>query len=570
MKRNLNALQAKEFDLLVVGGGMFGACAAWEGASRGLSVAIIEKRDFGRGSSANHLKMVHGGIRYLQHGDIYRVRESSHERSAFLRIAPHLVSPLPIVIPTYGHGMKGKEVLGTGLFMYDLLTADRNRGIKDSRRKVPWGNFLSRDEVMDFFPGLEKEKLTGGAVFNDGQMYNPPRLVMSFLRSAVDAGAEAANYLEMVRFLRSGARVTGVEARDVLTGDTLEIRSKLVLNTTGGWAPDLLAESPDLRIDPKPSFSRDLAFVVKRPLVKKYGFACPLKTKDVDAVFDRGGRHLFVAPWRDHTLVGVWHVIYKGDPEDVSTTEEELEGYLTEVNEAHPAFDLKLDDVAMILTGLTLFGEEGEQAEGKMSFGKRSRLIDHGKKDGIDGLITLIGVRATTARGEAEKAINLVFKKIGRTGTKSQTAFTPIFGGKIDSIDALEQEVASAGGGKRGVREARALARNYGTQFTDVLSYAEKDSKLSEALGSSSVLKAEVIHGIDREMAKKLADIVFRRTDLGTGGNPGDDAVRACGEIMAKELGWDEAALEKELQEVDDIFKRRGYLQPHIGLGDTK
>jgi glycerol-3-phosphate dehydrogenase len=137
MKRNISQLTNKGFDVVIIGGGMFGVCAAWEAAQRGLSAALIERGDFCQATSANHFKMVHGGIRYLQHLDINRIRESSRERAAFLRTSPHLVQPLPIVIPTYGHGMKGKEVLGAGMFLYDVLTADRNRGIPDPLRRIP-------------------------------------------------------------------------------------------------------------------------------------------------------------------------------------------------------------------------------------------------------------------------------------------------------------------------------------------------------------------------------------------------------------------------------------------------
>ena len=155
MKRDLAALGDRHFDLVVIGGGIFGACAAWDAAQRGLSVALIERHDFGGATSAYSFKMIHGGIRYIQHGDAWRVRQSSHERRAFLRIAPHLVHPLPIVIPTYGRGMKGKTVLRLGMGLYDSLTADRNRGIPDPSRKIPWGRGFDRDEVLRLFPGLD-------------------------------------------------------------------------------------------------------------------------------------------------------------------------------------------------------------------------------------------------------------------------------------------------------------------------------------------------------------------------------------------------------------------------------
>lgn len=206
LKRDIAAIQTKEFDLIIVGGGIFGACAAWEAASRGVSALLLEKGDFSHATSANHFKMVHGGIRYLQHGDIPRVRESCRERSAFLRIAPHLVQPLPIFIPTYGHGIKGKLFLGIGLGMYDLITIDRNKGIMPERR-IPWGKFISKKQALEHFPDLPLEGLTGGAIFCDGQMYNPPRLTIAFLRSAAERGGEAANYVEVTDFISEGEKL---------------------------------------------------------------------------------------------------------------------------------------------------------------------------------------------------------------------------------------------------------------------------------------------------------------------------------------------------------------------------
>src|SRR6185312_6461503 len=194
MRRDLSALSTGEFDLLVVGGGICGAAAAWDAAQRGLSVALVERGDFSGATSAESLKVVHGGIRYLQHLDLPRVRESSRERSALLRIAPHLVHPFPFVVPAYGHGMRGPEALAAAFLAWAVLTADRNRGIPDPDRRVPRGRIVSRREVLDWFPQLEQKDLTGAGMFWDGQMYNPPRLVWSFVRSALRAGAVAANH----------------------------------------------------------------------------------------------------------------------------------------------------------------------------------------------------------------------------------------------------------------------------------------------------------------------------------------------------------------------------------------
>ena len=207
LKRCVLALTENEHDLVVVGGGIFGICVAWDAALRGLSVALVEQTDFAHAASANCFKIIHGGIRYIQHGDLYRIRESSHERSAWLRIAPHLVSPLPIAIPAYGNGFRGKALLRAGMGLYDLITWDRNQGIDDPGQRIPASYSISRQECLDRFPGLDSTGLTGAMIFHDGQMYSAPRLALSCLKSAVEAGAVAANYVEGIGLARHGNRV---------------------------------------------------------------------------------------------------------------------------------------------------------------------------------------------------------------------------------------------------------------------------------------------------------------------------------------------------------------------------
>ena len=561
MRRNTQDLVRKEYDLVVIGGGIFGVCAAWDAAQRGLSVALVEKKDFSHATSAHHFKMVHGGIRYLQHADIYRVRESCRERSALLRIAPHLVKPLPVIIPTYGWGKKGKGVLGAGMLLYDLLTLDRNWAITDPVRQIPRGRFLTRGELLDIFPGVETEGLTGGALFCDGQMYNPPRLALSFLRAAADAGADAANYLEVTHFLRKDRRVTGVGVRDNLTGEAFEIRGKVILNAAGPWAAPVVEKCLGVGLSTAPVFSRDACFVVRRSLSETYALACQTRSRDADAVLNRGGRHLFLIPWRGFTLVGVWHVVHRGEPETFTVSERELQSFLDETNETYPAISLTLDDVTVVNAGLILF-EENEQGSNGIHFGKRSILWDHEKIHGVEGLVTLIGVRATTARGMAVKAVDLVFRKLGKRSPKPRTETTPIHGGRIDSFEeflsgairhrpeGLDEEVI------------RSLVHNHGSGYGEVLKTLEGNAAQAERVGTAPVIKAEVVHAVREEMAMKLGDVVFRRTDLGTGDYPGESALRSCADLMASELDWKETRVEQEMDDVRGTFfhqSRDGY-----------
>ncbi len=324
MQRDTHALANGEFDVAIIGGGAFGAAAAWDASLRGLKTALIERNDFSAGSSAECFKMVHGGIRYLQHADIPRLRSSCHERSAMLRIAPHLVAPLPIVIPTYGHGRKGKLFLGTGMRLYDFLTLDRNAGIADRTRHIPGTRFLSRSEVLALFPDIDDPELTGGAVFDDGQMYSPPRLVLAFVKSAVGKGAVACNYVEALDFLWEGDRVRGVRARDRLDGSEIEIRAKLVLNAAGPGAEYLLERNPRFGQWQRGAFSRDACFIVRRKPRSKYALAIQGRSRDRDSLVGREARHMFVVPWRDFTLIGVWHKLFPDHPDKTVVEEEEL------------------------------------------------------------------------------------------------------------------------------------------------------------------------------------------------------------------------------------------------------
>ncbi len=556
LQRDFKDFPPHTYDLIIVGGGIFGACACWEAASRGLSVLLLEQDDFSHATSANHFKMVHGGIRYLQHGDLTRIYESSHERAAMLRTCPHLVQPLPIVIPTHGWGTKGKLFLGLGMYIYDLLTWRRNKGLQKSR-KVPWSSFLSRETLQRHFPGLADSELTGGAVFYDGQMYNPPRLALAFIRSAVGRGAKVANYAEVTDFILEGRKVVGVRANDRLTGEAHEVRARIVLNTAGPWAHRLLAEKLHVDLAPTPTFSRDLAFVIKRRFKSPYGLALLSGSKDADSVLDRGGRHLFLIPWRGYTLVGVWHKIFTNRPENITVNRDELEEYVAEVNRAYPKLRLSVDEISTVNMGLTLFGEEDAQESGKLSFGKRSRIVDHEKEHDVSGLLTSIGVRATMARGVAEKVVDIVSRRIDRVLLPSMTDTLPVFGGDIEDIEQLKERAIMELANDLPRQSIISLVRNHGSRYRDVFDIVtDQDEKLSGTLPGSRVTKAEIVYSVREEMAMKLTDIVFRRTELGTGSKPDQAALAECAAIAAKELNWDQDRVQKELEGIDAACKK--------------
>ncbi|MBT8294669.1 MAG: glycerol-3-phosphate dehydrogenase/oxidase [Ignavibacteriaceae bacterium] len=552
VQRAVTKLEDQEFDLVIIGGGIFAACAAWDASLRGLSVAIIEQEDFGSGSSANSLKFIHGGIRYLQHGDIIRLKSSCRERSAMLRIAPHLVSPLPVLIPTYGHGKSGKLFLGIGMYLYDLLTLGRNRGIRDSERHIPLTRFLNKKEVLLEYPDLDSNGLTGAALFSDAQMYNPLRLVLSFVKSAVDRGAVAANYVAAENFIRDGRRIVGVQARDRMTNKQLNIKARTVLNAAGPWSDRLLQQTmPDIEVQ-KNVYSRDACFLIKRRFSSPRAIAVQAQTKDPDALLSRPARHLFLVPWREYTLVGVWHVIYDKHPEQVDVDKEEIQSFIDEINWAYPSLKLMTKDVCMWNAGLVPFGDNDEGAK-NLSYGKRSHFIDHKIEDDLDNLVTLIGVRYTTARGDSAKAINLICKKLGLKGRVAKTDSISVAGGDIADFESTVHKLYEEQALNLSEDCVRALVHNYGTEAGGIVALAQQDKPLAATLGDTQVLKAEVVNAVKNELAYNLTDVVFRRTDLASGSNPGKSVLKECAEIMSGLLNWDEQEINKQ---VDKVLQR--------------
>lgn len=571
LRRRPDRLDGASVDVAVVGGGIFGLCIAWDAAHRGLSVALVERDDFGHATSANHFKVAHGGIRYLQHLDLVRTRRSCRERSALLRIAPHLVEPLPILMPTFGHGRRGREVLRMGCGLYDLLTLDRNRGIRDDARRIPSSRHVSATDATDAFPDLEDPDLTGGSIFYDGQIYNPPRLALAFAKSASEAGAQLLNYAEVDGLLRDGSRVAGVEVRDRLSGRRVRVGADVVVNATGPWASGLLRNLTDLPAAdclPELTFSRDVAMVVRRQVHPDLGLAVPVSTRDADAVLDRGGRHLFLLPWRDRTLVGVWHRVCDSGPDHVEVSEREIDAYLREANRSYPGLELDRSDVCQVQAGLVLFGDEEEQPDDGHAFGKRSVVVDHRRRHGLGGLVTVVGVRATAARGVASEVVDVAGRQLDAEPPPSRTETVPLRGAQFDTIAELVDQIREVTGLDPDSGPCRALARNYGSEFSRVWALCEDDPDLERPIGRSNVLEAEVVHAVRREMARTLEDVVLRRTELGTACPPPVAELRRTADLLANELGWDEERTESEIAGMQAFFRERGSVR-HYGDRDA-
>ena len=547
MARDLEALAGRTHDVVIVGGGISGACVAWDAVLRGLTVVLLEQGDFGEATSANSQKIVHGGFRYLQHGDVRRMRHSIGERRILLRVAPHLVHPLPVLLPTLRRGLQRRGIMGAALALYDLIAWDRNRGLRDPQQRIPPSRLISRDECVARIPGLPGEGIIGGAVWYDGRIEHPERLTLAFLRSAAARGAAAANYAQVTGFLRDGRRVQGVRVLDRLTGRTLDVRGRLVINTSGPWVNRVLGLTTE-RLRIPLAFSKTISLVLARALTN--GDAVSLPTSD--------GRRLFFVPWRGGTLAGSSHRLAEQDGAVQAVTDDELDELLREINAVYPDAGVRRGDVTAILAGLLPLEPRGGQEDPALLTG-RYQIRDHGREDGVPGLLSVVSVKYTTARRVAEEAVTRALRLLGRRVVPSRSAMEPLWGGAIARRDAFLDGAAHAGSHGLDAETMRRLAEIYGSAYGEVLRWIDAEGRLARCLSPRTpVLGAEVIHAVREEMAQTLADVVLRRTTLGTFGHPGREALEVAASLMAEALCWDAGRTRQELEAVEAALAARG------------
>jgi glycerol-3-phosphate dehydrogenase len=553
MKRNLVDLSAQEYDVLIIGGGINGICVAWDAALRGLSVALVEKGDFGQATSFNSMRIIHGGFRYLQHADFRRVRRFMREQAAFMRIAPHLVHPLPFLIPTYNDFMRGRNLFRLALWAKNIIGFNPP-ALDDPAKVLPKGRLISRAECLQILPGLDDRRLSGAAVVYDSQMASSERVVMSFAHSAMVAGATLANYVQVTNVLRRGDRLVGAKARDVLTGDEFDIRAKIVVNTCGPWMDGVTGLLNGGFHGPRQRWSKAFNLVVNRRWGTDLAFGVYShgSYEDKDAIFNKRARLLFITPWRERSLIGTAYLPYDCEPDNMTISKAEIETFLNEINKAFPAAELALRDVSFVYGGLVPILDDEPLSEA-VQLRKKYRIHDHRTDDGIDGLISINGVKFTEARYVAERAVSLLFRRLGNSAPRCRTAETRIYGGNIERVhDFLTVQIRRNGFPAPTIRR---LVYHYGTAYDNVLSYMKSSCQSQPKMNvEGRLLEAETLYALREEMGLKLEDVVLRRTSLAYESKNALDSIRFCASVMAKELGWSRSRLQKEVEQVTDLF----------------
>ncbi len=538
-----------EYDVLVIGGGIYGAAIAWNAASRGLDVAVVDKGDFAGATSGNSLKIIHGGLRYLQQLDVKRMRESISERKKLLQIAPHLVHPLPCLMPTWGWGMKGKPVLALGLLANDFISMDRNRGM-DTEKHLPNGKILSKQQIEQQLPFLPKN-YTGAALWTDAQVYNSERLVLDYIKSARNAGATALNYARVVSFLRQDRTITGARISDLIGGRAMDIRAKMTVTAAGPWTNSLL----DLTGGPFQRFipSKAMNVIFNRCISPDYAFAVS------SAVEYRNGkryprqksRQLFFTPWRGVTIVGTSHLPYCGQVEDFRITKSDIHDFILELNELLPDVGFSESDVSFFHGGVLPLANPPQNGK-DVDLLKHYQIVDHSKKMGLAGLLSVVGVKYTTARDVASKVVDRITPGLGVHAANKGPS--NVAGGDIKKLsNCIRQAEQNKPDGMKS-ETVRQLVFNYGSEYNKIFRLVEENPQMGELL-NSSVIAAQVLFAVREEMAIKLADVVIRRTELGSARCPDDAVLEKCARLMALELKWSAERIQAEIKEVKDLYR---------------
>ena len=550
--RDLSALTAQPYDVIVVGAGIYGSVVTLKLAEAGLRTLAMDQGDFCSATSANSLKILHGGLRYLQHLNIKRMRETITSRRHLMRFSPHLVRPLACMIPTAGHGFRSRPIMRVASMLNNLISADRNRELPPSIH-LPGGGTVERRELLAQIPSCPEQDPSGGVVWHDGLAVNSERLALEHLLLARDLGATLCNYLRADRVTVADNRVTGVEVTDLVGGGSDQVRARWVINAAGPWFDDLLARSGIAA--PPTRWAKAVNVVVRKQLNERFavGIEGQAGYQDQDAVVKRGKRFFFFVPWQGGTMIGTTYHAWTGDKDTLRCDRADIEEILSEVNAIYPAWGLRAEDVTFFHVGLLPMADGCDEAADTVQLAKHSLLVDHGATGGPTGLVSLRSIKYTTAPAEADKVARLIAG--GSASRKRMPSAEP------EASPALTPERANL---------MPMLVQRYGRWAGRVLHHLDGDDPAAWWLHRQpDLLVAEVRYFLVEEMAQILSDVVFRRADLGAFARPSTELLTRIAGVMAEELGWDPERQAREVEQVEAVYAPLPSQQVHTPVGDT-
>jgi glycerol-3-phosphate dehydrogenase len=520
----LAALADTEHQVLVVGGGVVGAGVALDAVTRGLTVGLVEARDFGSGTSSRSSKLIHGGLRYLEQLNVSLVREALSERSLLLqRLAPHLVQPVSFLFPFTHHGWE-RAYVGAGVTAYDMLGLSMGQ-----TRGLPRHKQLTRRGALRLAPGLKRSALTGALVYWDAQV-DDARYVVTLVRTAAGFGAHAASRTQVTGFLREGERVTGVRATDLETGTELEIRAQQVVNATGVWTDDI-QEMVGGRGTINVRASKGVHLVVPRDRIHS----------STGIILRTPVSVLFVIPWGRHWIIGTTDTDWSLDKAHPAASRADIDYVLGQLNRVL-AVPLSRDDVEGVYAGLRPLLAGESESTSKLS---REHTVAHP----VPGLVMIAGGKYTTYRIMAKDAVDAVAHGLDRKVAPSCTDSVALAG--ADGFVAMwNSRYALARSSGLHVARIEHLMHRYGSMITEVLALIGAEPGLGKPLeGAEDYLRAEVVYAASHEGARHLDDVLARRTHISIetwdrGLSAADDAAF----LMAGPMKWKSRQVSREVE----------------------
>ena len=510
-----------QYDLIVIGAGINGAGIARDAALRGLKVLLLDKSDFGSGTSSWSSRLIHGGLRYLEYAELPLVFESLRERRLLQELAPHLVRRLRLTIPVFKQSKRSLWLVRLGMIVYDLLSIGK---------LVPRHQVLSREALVEEIPSLSRDGLVGGARYFDAQVTFAERLVVENVIAAIGAGAVVRNHSPLIGINVRNGTLQSIHYVDRISGVETEASATVVVNAAGPWVDHVLAtvnrEMPRCMGGTKGSHIVVAKFV-----------GAPSDAIYAEAQAD--GRPFFVIPWNDQTLIGTTDIRYEGDPADAVASSEEIDYLLGETNRLFPTANLERRDIHFAYAGIRPLPkhESGpESAITRKHIIKKHRLLAR-------GLVSIIGGKLTTYRNLAEQTVNYVNKKCGMKGSACRTRTTVLPG--ATGID--EAGISLSGLANLSESGRARLLGVYGGRASLIAEMANAEPELSVAIGAAGdVIAAEVAFVIDQEMSHTLIDIIHRRMMLGLSADHGRGYADAILDVAAQRFGWN--GRERKLQ----------------------
>lgn len=534
----IDEIQNTLFDLVIIGGGINGCGILRDASERGLKTIIVEKNDFGAGCSSASSRLIHGGLRYLEHFEFDLVRESLREREILLRNAKHLVRPLKLTIPVYRNDARSLNYIRLGMFLYDLLSFDKS---------LPCHKSYSAKSIKLEEPSLLENDLVGGVTYYDSQVIFPERICLENILLASTCGSIILNHFEVVNFTLSNSLVSSITCRDLLSSTNVVVKGKQFVNVSGPWVD---AVNSKLRTNIG-SIKQQIGGTKGSHIIVNSFPGAPHSALYVNA---SDGRPFFIIPWLDKLLIGTTDENYFGNLDSVTCSEAEKYYLINETNRIFKNFKISEADVLYTYSGVRPLPFEPGKSPGDKT--RRHVIFDH-KSEGLKNFISVIGGKLTTYRSLSEHVVDLVYKKLNIKYSPSKSLIVPFPGCPLVKLsEYIESEILDNPNINKNL--ILYLINFYGTKYKLVLDMARSDSSLLEPISSfSQTIKAQVLYSIKFEFAYTVSDVIFRRTDLGFTQNFGFDSLTFICDTLKSHYNFSNEEIDSQVFEYQSICDQR-------------